>query len=132
MNIFFSGLKWGGKPGLVLDAMAMEECILLTSEEQLAELEDVLSIKFSWPQTEVAFAIRRIRALAEVVNPQFILTDCVDDDDNRILEAAVAGAADCIVTGDGHLLRMNIFRGIQILTASDFLLRMGPGSPHRQ
>jgi predicted nucleic acid-binding protein len=53
------------------------------------------------------------------------LTDRVDPDDNMFLEAAVAGAADCIVSGDKHLLRMKQFRGIEILTVNDFLLRVG-------
>lgn len=59
-----------------------------------------------------------------MVSPEFELTDCVDPDDNCILEAAVTGRADCIVTGDNHLLRMKAFRGIEILTVHDFLLRM--------
>jgi predicted nucleic acid-binding protein len=60
-----------------------------------------------------------------MVRPEFELTDCADPDDNRILEAAVAGRADCVVSGDKkHLLRMRTFRGIEIMTASDFLQRL--------
>jgi predicted nucleic acid-binding protein len=59
-----------------------------------------------------------------MVRPEFVITECVDPDDNRILEAAVEGRADCIVTGDNHLLRLREFRGIPILTAHDFLLRL--------
>ena len=67
-----------------------------------------------------------------MVTPEFELTDCQDPDDNRILEAAVAGRADCIVSGDKrHLLRMGTFRGIEIVTASDFLLRLDPAAPPR-
>ena len=41
------------------------------------------------------------------------------------LEAAVEGRAGCIFSGDKHLLRMKGFRGVDILTVSQFLDRMG-------
>ena len=123
-NIFYSGLTSGGKPALVLDAMASPGRTMISSEELLAELQDVLSRKLMWPQRSVDLTLDRIRKTAEMVNPEFDLTDCVDPDDNRILEAAVEGRADCIVSGDKHLLRLKTFRGIEILTAHDFLLRL--------
>jgi putative PIN family toxin of toxin-antitoxin system len=105
--------------------MGPGSCTLIVSEEILAELEDVLLRKFCWTRQTVESTIHRIRAIAEVVNPEFELAECADADDNRILEAAVAGAADCIVSGDKHLLRIKEFRGIKIMTANDFLLRIG-------
>jgi len=46
---------------------------------------------------------------------------CRDPKDNKVLELAVSGRADCIVTGDDDLLALNPFRNIPILTASEFL-----------
>jgi uncharacterized protein len=131
-NIFFSGLKGKGKPALVLDAVASPGCILVSSEDLLAELEDVISRKFGWSRQAIESTLNQIRMTAEMVSPEFELTDCADPDDNRILEAAVAGRADCIVSGDKrHLLRMGSFRGVEILTAHDFLLRLDAGSVGR-
>jgi predicted nucleic acid-binding protein len=42
-------------------------------------------------------------------------------DDDKFLETAIAGEADCIVTGDGDLLALDPFRGLRILTARAFL-----------
>ncbi|WP_347566266.1 putative toxin-antitoxin system toxin component, PIN family [Scytonema sp. UIC 10036] len=39
-----------------------------------------------------------------------------DPKDNKYLELAVSGQAECIVTGDDDLLVLNPFRGIEILT----------------
>jgi uncharacterized protein len=132
-NIFVSGLASGGKPALVLDAMSSGKCTLVSSEEILAELARVLSgKKFRWPRGTVDSALDRMRLVAEMVNPEFELTDCADADDNRILEAAVAGSANCIVSGDKrHLLRMGSFRGIEILSADDFLKRLGSATAER-
>jgi predicted nucleic acid-binding protein len=44
-----------------------------------------------------------------------------DEADTRILECAVAAAADTIVTGDRHLLKLQRFRAIRITTPSEFL-----------
>ena len=49
---------------------------------------------------------------------------CRDPKDNRILELAVDGNADFIVTGDADLLVLNSFRGVRILTPATF--RMPP------
>ena len=50
-------------------------------------------------------------------------TDCRDAKDNKFLELAVSGKADCIVSGDADLLVLNPFRGIPILTPREFLTR---------
>ncbi len=49
----------------------------------------------------------------------------MDPDDGKVLEAAVAGDADVIVTGDRQLLALNPFRSIAVLTPSDYLRRFG-------
>ena len=44
-----------------------------------------------------------------------------DSDDNKFVEAAIAGKADYIITQDNHLLKIKEFRGIKILTPKQFL-----------
>ena len=45
-----------------------------------------------------------------------------DPDDEMILECALAGEADYIVTGDKkHLLPLREYRGVQIINAAEFL-----------
>jgi uncharacterized protein len=46
---------------------------------------------------------------------------CRDSKDNMILELAVAGKADFIITGDKDLKVLNPFRKIQILSPAEFL-----------
>ena len=50
---------------------------------------------------------------------------CRDPDDDMVLETAVAGRADCIVTGDQDLLVLDPFQGIRILVPADFLREVG-------
>ena len=46
---------------------------------------------------------------------------CRDPSDDKILELAVNGRADYIITGDDDLLVMNPFRGIPIIRPAEFL-----------
>lgn len=64
-----------------------------------------------------------MRRFALVVEPQEDVDAIPEDpDDNRVLECAVAGAADCIVSGDvRHLLRLREYQGIHILSPTAFL-----------
>ncbi len=44
-----------------------------------------------------------------------------DPDDPSVLATAIAAQADAIITGDNDLLILEEYRGIQIMTANDFL-----------
>lgn len=65
-----------------------------------------------------------MRRFGLFVNPAFELAVSRDPDDNRVLEAAVAGGADAIVSGDDDLLSLGEYEGIPIVTAVRFLLML--------
>lgn len=48
-----------------------------------------------------------------------------DPDDDRIVECAVAGNADLIVSSDHHLTKLKEFRGIGIVRPMDFRRTLG-------
>jgi putative PIN family toxin of toxin-antitoxin system len=47
--------------------------------------------------------------------------ECRDPKDDKILELALNGQAEYIVSGDKDLLALNPFRGVKIVTAEEFL-----------
>ncbi|MDK2805686.1 MAG: uncharacterized protein PWP67_1233 [Clostridium butyricum] len=49
------------------------------------------------------------------------INDCRDEKDNMILEEAVYGNANYIITGDDDLLILNPYRWIKIVMLRDFL-----------
>lgn len=50
------------------------------------------------------------------------ILDCPDPKDNKFLELAVCGKADYIIASDKkHLLKMNPYRGIQILSPAEYM-----------
>jgi len=62
-----------------------------------------------------------IRKKAQVVNPAHKITLCRDPRDNLVLECALAGKADFIVTGDEDLLVLKKFKSISIITPKNFI-----------
>jgi len=121
-NIIISGLGFGGKPRKVLQLMLDNKIEGVTSPILLAELEDVISKKFPKLVHHFEFINKKIKKKLKVVKPKDTINILKkDQDDNRILEAAIEGKCSYIVTGDKELLELRTFKGIKILTASQFL-----------
>jgi len=67
--------------------------------------------------------IRLLGRIAELVTITQTIQACRDPRDDKILEVAVNGRADLIVTGDSDLLQLHPFRGIPVITPTDYLRR---------
>ncbi len=133
-NTIISGLLWQGPPRRVLDAAQTSAIELFSSETLLAELEDVLSRdKFSRHLTRVSATphetVLRFAAVAQIVEPATISPVVhADADDDAVLACARAAQADVIVSGDHHLLELRTYENIEIITATELLMRITPPS----
>jgi putative PIN family toxin of toxin-antitoxin system len=115
----------GSVPGRAV-RKAVDEGQLLVSEAPLEELADVLARAKFDPYVSIADRqefIRLLGRVAELVPITFTLRACRDPKDDKILELAVNGRADLIVTGDKDLLELNPFRDIPIITPAEYLER---------
>ena len=65
--------------------------------------------------------LAQLETISEWVSISGATLECRDPDDDRLLETALTGKADCLVTGDGDLLVMSPFRQIPILQPVAFL-----------
>lgn len=122
-NVLVSALVFGGKPRKVLRLAISGVVKLVTSEILLEELKGVLEgPKFRYPPKVTQIILNEILSIAEVVVPSLQIDRITSDpDDNRVLECAVEGVADLIVSGDPDLTDLKEFRGIPIRTPADFL-----------
>jgi predicted nucleic acid-binding protein len=77
----------------------------------------------NWHHDHASFAIRsKLETSGHLVKPETILNVVTDDpDDNRVLECAAEGKAHYIINGDRHLLKLQQYEGILILTVRQFL-----------
>lgn len=88
----------------------------------LAELEAVLTRKFSASKREVSETIALVREAAtlSVEHVEEVRGVCRDRDDDNILACALAAKSDYLVTGDDDLLIVRRFHGTQIIPPRAF------------
>jgi putative PIN family toxin of toxin-antitoxin system len=127
-NVIVSGLGWSGPPAKVIDAALEGRFALLTSEPLIAELRRVLAYpKLAKVIDDAERLVDLVEESGEVVQTSSVLAVVDDESDNRVLEAAVDGAADYIVSGDDDLLGLGAFQGISIVTPGEFAAEvLGP------
>lgn len=95
--------------------------VLLLSKGILDELLSVLSIKFSRNKEEISRVAVILSEIAEWVDPSKKIKVLSDEPDNRILECAVSGNADVIVTGDKEIIRLGEYEKIKIISLKEYL-----------
>jgi uncharacterized protein len=96
---------------------------LLFSRPILGELLDVLARKFARDPEELSRVAVFLDDLGTVVETGDQVSDLADEPDNRILECAVAGGADLVVTGDKKMLALKVWRDIAIVSLAEYLTR---------
>lgn len=128
-NIIISGLiANSGPPYEVLEMWRQGNIVLLTSDAIIKEVVNVLKRPFFQDKRHIDKAdISQIKRVLEtdaiVFSPNTCLEIVGDDpDDNRVLECALDGDADYIISGDHHLLEIEEFQNIQIISARKFLI----------
>ena len=130
-NIYISALLFGGPPAKLLDLARTGVIELTISDDILAEVTRVLRDKFGWSRVALSMAQARIADFTVRVAPARKL-DAVREDpaDNRILECAVEGKSEYLVTRDHHLLKLKSFGGTPMTKVADFLnVVRAAGSP---
>jgi putative PIN family toxin of toxin-antitoxin system len=123
-NVLVSALLFCGPPNRLVTLWQEGRIVLLVSREVLVEYLRVLSYpKFGLTQEEIKELIgENVLPYAETVtvgmHPPVISEDPADD---KFLFLADDGRARHIVSGDKHLLSLEEYRGIKILSVRSFL-----------
>ena len=99
---------------------------MTTAPAILREIAGVLREDLQWQATDIVAHLKLVARIAEIISPKVSLQVIAEDPtDDRILECALAGRADLIVSGDRHLRKLKSFRNIGIVQPSDFLRTLG-------
>jgi len=120
-------MLWGGKPAEIIKAAEQNRVSILTSEEIMAEISQVLT----YPKLKNIYQAKRLRSedLIEIVlkiakfvevttKLKIVLEHPADD---KFIECAKAAGARYIVSGDNHLLKIASYKKTQIVSVNEFL-----------
>lgn len=87
----------------------------------LQEIKEKMVIDFDTPVYAANATISYISSLSEIVSLKVADFNLRDPADNQILETAVVGKCDFLITGDKDLLSLGKYNQIQIITPNQFL-----------
>jgi len=96
---------------------------LVISKEIIHEVLSILSSKFSRDGEALGHVAVNLSEIAELVHPIKRIRIFKDEPDNRVLECALIGKAEAIVTGDKEMLKLKEYRGIRIISLREYLER---------
>jgi len=126
-NILVSGTFWKGDSDKIIEIIDKGEVELILCKELIDEYFDVIN------RDEIIDKIKNKnlvlnKSIHNIINNSNLVVplekfDIIkeDSDDNVVLECAVEGKVDYIVTQDNHILKLGEFQGIKIITPEEFL-----------
>ena len=124
-NVFVSGIFFTGPPHQILEAWRDGKVQLLVSPAILDEYHRIgVELASHFQNIDLKPFLDLLSIHAEIVLPP-TLPPIIHDDpsDDKFLEAAVAGKASHIISGDNHLVKLSEYQGIRILKPRDFVQR---------
>ncbi|MDO8848503.1 MAG: putative toxin-antitoxin system toxin component, PIN family [Coriobacteriia bacterium] len=121
-NVLISAYGFGGKPAELMRAIIDGQHGLITSPALLTEFADKLYDVLGYDDDRVRAALQQLARLAEMIRPEVTLHVIADEADNRVLECAVEGGAEMIVSGDHHLLDLGEYEGVPIVRVSSLII----------
>jgi putative PIN family toxin of toxin-antitoxin system len=132
-NVWASAfLKPNGTPGQVVAAWGDDEFSVVTSLSEIAEVlsRPRLVRRFRYPHRDAEAFVRLIAARATVVQTSGELQICCDPDDDQIVEAAIGGKVQYLVTRDDDLkrdldlIKMARRNRVRVVSVRQFLRRL--------
>lgn len=119
-NEYVSALQFAGRPSHLLGMAKVGTLTIDISDHIEQELIRVLREDFAWDGYRIRFMAEQIRAITRRLKPVRTVAVVDDPDDDKVIECALAGGSDYIITEDNALLRVGQYEGIKILRAADF------------
>ncbi len=125
-NVWVSAIIWGGLPASIIKAAENGKVLIIVSEEILQEISKTLAYlrlreiyeEIGVTREELMEAVLRVGKLVKVGTRLNIVPE--DPADNKFVECAVDGDTDYVVSGDVHLLGLEHYQRIRMLSVRRF------------
>ena len=122
-NVLVSGIFFSGPPFEILKAWQQGELHIAISPEILDEYYRVAEeLKDRFASIDAEPILTLIAANSDMVQaPALPSQVCEDPDDDKFLACALACNAECIISGDKHLLNVAVYQAIPIFKPGTFV-----------
>jgi len=127
-NVWLSGIFWDREASKIIEKAEKKDIQIIISEDILSEIANVLSRESKFQKyiinsrLSIEDMLRTILSISTLIETRSKL-DIIkaDPKDNIILEAALDGRVEYIISYDNHILNMIEFRNIKIISPGEFL-----------
>ncbi len=126
-NVLISATFWYGASYRIIKQIEEGKIVLILSPQIINEFAEVLEYeeiqeKIIHKNLEMRMTVAKIKELAIIAYPSEKIEVVKEDpDDNEIIECAIEGKVNYIISQDKHLLNLKSYRGIPIITPEEFL-----------
>jgi putative PIN family toxin of toxin-antitoxin system len=127
-NVLYSAVVSSGKPRLLLRLGIEGRFLPVTSDLLIQEFTRVMHEEESGDYRTATLEMLALlnRSCRKVkVRSNLVVAVKADPSDDAVVNTALDGRADYIVTGDRHLLELQKFRWIRIVTVGEMLKTLG-------
>lgn len=128
INIWLSGLFWSGEANRIIELAEKRKIDVIISKEIILEITEVLNKEAKFQRfikdrkQKIEDLIRTILTIGKLVDTTTKIEIIREHPaDNIILELALDGKADYIISYNKHVLNLREFRGIKVVTPKEFL-----------
>ena len=120
-NVWLSALYYSGNEAEIVHQIEEGKVTSVTSNFILEELKEKMITKFETPSFAANGTVAYINSISEIVTVKGKELGLRDPEDNKVLETAVVGKCNFLITGDKDLLTVKKYQNIQIVNAAQFL-----------
>ena len=125
-NVLVSAILFGGRPAELIRMILLHAVAAVATQEIIEEYQstiDYLLRKYDGRKESISLDI--ICSAMEIIPSQSRVKVCRDPDDDKFISCAMDGRCYYIVSGDKDLLTLKRYRGIRIVTVSEFFELLG-------
>lgn len=125
-NVVLSGIFFQGPPSVILEEILTGLYQAVLSENIVSEYKDII-VRYGKKNkvSDLSIPLEIINLLISesiFIDAEGVLTPwCVDPDDIKFLQVAVASKAKYLISGDKHLLDVGKYHGGSVIKAREFL-----------
>lgn len=118
-----SGIFFSGPPFQILHAWRNRTIQFVLSVEILDEYRRVsMELAKQFPGIDISSSLDLVTVNSKIIESLPLPAPvCVDPDDDKFIACAIAGKTNIIISGDGHLLKVDGFRNIRVYKPREFV-----------
>lgn len=122
-NVIISAFSFlEGNPRDILSLLRQGEIQAYISLFIIEEVSRTWREKFGWEELRIEQAVNLLRDHSTAIDPPRRSSEArLSADDNRILDCAINGAVEYLVTGDQGIRSLGQYQGISIVNPAEFL-----------